>query len=70
VLPVMVPALSYAGLPVNNGDDALGLFALMRVGAIDDAQVPGLREQLLEYCHLDTLAMLRLHEEVGRVRGA
>jgi len=61
VLPVMVPDLSYNALPVNNGDDALGAFGLMRVKAMDEAYVPEKREQLLRYCEMDTMAMVRLH---------
>jgi hypothetical protein len=69
VLPVMVPALSYKTLPVNNGDDALGVFGLMRVKAMDEELVPTKREQLLRYCELDTLAMVRLHEATAKLRG-
>jgi hypothetical protein len=69
VLPVMVPALSYKTLPVNNGDDALGVFGLMRVKVMDEELVPTKREQLLRYCELDTLAMVRLHEATAQLRG-
>jgi len=68
VLPVMVPELSYKTLAVNNGDDALGVFALMRVGAMDAEHVPVQRTQLLEYCKLDTYAMVRLHEAAAKLR--
>ncbi|MFI5246032.1 MAG: DUF2779 domain-containing protein, partial [Gemmatimonadales bacterium] len=69
VLPVMVPELSYEGLPVNNGSDAAGVFGLMRVGeyATDTHTVH--RERLLEYCKLDTTAMVRLHEAAMRIGG-
>ncbi|NBW66297.1 DUF2779 domain-containing protein [bacterium] len=69
ILPVMVDEreLSYHNLPVNNGDDALGLFSLMRVGDIDEAFHTRFTDQLLEYCKLDTLAMVRLHEAVAHV---
>lgn len=67
VLPVMVPELSYERLPVNNGSDAAGVFGLMRVGeyAADTHAVH--RERLLEYCKLDTTAMVRLHEAAMRI---
>jgi len=68
VLPVMVPELSYKTLAVNNGDDALGVFALMRVGAMDAEHVPVQRKQLLEYCKLDTYAMVRLHQAAAKLR--
>jgi hypothetical protein len=68
VLPVMVPELSYERLPVNNGSDAAGVFGLMRVGeyAADTHAVH--RERLLEYCKLDTTAMVRLHEAAMLIR--
>jgi len=69
VLPVMVPELSYKSLVVNNGDDALGVFGLMRVGQIDEEFVAEKRARLLEYCKLDTYAMVRLHAAVEGVRG-
>lgn len=61
VLPVMVPELSYNRLVVNNGDDALGLFGLIRVGEIAGPAVDGHRTDLLTYCELDTFAMVELH---------
>jgi len=68
VLPVMVPELNYTTLAVNNGDDALGVFGLMRVGVTDPEFVSAHRERLLEYCKLDTYAMVRLHEAVHGLR--
>lgn len=64
VLPVMVPSLSYESLQVNNGDDALGVFGLMRVGEYGEELHESYRAQLLEYCKLDTTAMVRLHDAV------
>jgi hypothetical protein len=68
VLPVMVPELSYKELAVNNGNDALGVFGLMRVGAMDAEHVPAHRTRLLEYCKLDTYAMVRLHQATAKLR--
>jgi len=69
VLPVMVRDLSYKSLAVNNGNDALGVFGLMRMKVMDEDVVPTKREQLLRYCELDTLAMVRLHEAATKLRG-
>jgi hypothetical protein len=65
VLPVMVPELSYERLVVNNGDDALGLFGLIRVGEIAGSEVEAHRAELLTYCKLDTLAMVELHAKAA-----
>ncbi len=64
VLPVMAPDLSYKELAVSGGEDALGLFSLMRVGRIPEEEIPARRAELLTYCKLDTLAMVRVHEEL------
>jgi hypothetical protein len=62
VLPALVPDLSYAGLEVRDGDTAITRFARMARGEIVGADIEATRRYLLEYCKLDTLAMLRLHE--------
>lgn len=62
VLPALVPDLSYAGLDVADGDTAITRFARMARGEISGDDVRITRQRLLDYCALDTLAMLRLHE--------
>jgi hypothetical protein len=62
VLPALVPELSYAGLDVRDGDTAIARFARMARGDISGDDVPVTRRQLLDYCKLDTFAMLRLHD--------
>jgi hypothetical protein len=62
VLPVMVPSLGYAPLDIQGGEDAAGVFALMRIGKYDGSPTSKHRQQLLDYCQLDTLAMVRVHE--------
>jgi hypothetical protein len=62
VLPALVPELSYAGLAVGDGSMAITRFAQMARGEISgEASVRVTRAALLEYCRLDTLAMVRLH---------
>ena len=61
VLPVVAPELSYSEMGVGNGEDAAGLFALMTVGRRDPDDQASDRQQLLQYCRLDTLAMVTLH---------
>lgn len=62
VPPALVPDLSYAGLDVSDGDSAIARFARTARGEISGDGVGVTREHLLDYCKLDTLAMLRLHE--------
>ncbi|MGA2121502.1 MAG: DUF2779 domain-containing protein [Methanoregula sp.] len=62
VLPVLVPGLSYEGLEIGNGDAALVTFAMMAQGKMGADEMERKRAALLEYCKMDTLAMVRLHE--------
>lgn len=62
VLPVLVPELSYDQMAVGGGSVAAGIFCLMREGVIPPAEYASHRQNLLDYCKLDTLAMVRLHE--------
>lgn len=66
VLPVLVPDLSYSELAVGNGTVAAGLYSLMRVGVVSSDQYEARRRELLEYCALDTMAMVRLHDALLR----
>lgn len=67
VLPVLVPDLSYAGLDVANGDTAITRFARMAKGEISGDEVTATRRQLLDYCKMDTFAMVRLHETLSQL---
>ena len=62
VLPVLVPDLSYEGLEIADGDTALVTFAMMAQGKMDTGEMERKRAALREYCKMDTLAMVRLHE--------
>src|SRR5207245_8424694 len=61
VLPALVPQLSYAGLDVADGDTAITRFARMARGEISGTDIEVTRQRLLDYCKLDTFAMVRLH---------
>ena len=67
VMPALVPDLSYAGLAVADGDTAITKFARMARGEISGDAAAATREQLLEYCRLDTLSMVRLHEILSKL---
>jgi len=66
VLPALVPDLGYDGLEVSNG--AMAAEAYLRMRQSDDpGEIARLRSALLEYCKLDTLAMVRILDELRRV---
>lgn len=70
VLPALVPELSYEDMEVGNGGDAMAVFAEMAMGRLDRRQELAYRDHLLEYCKLDTLAMVEIWRRlVGMVRG-
>ena len=52
---------------VDNGLDASALFAYLAKGRYNREQVDRVREDLMEYCGLDTMAMVRLVEGVRGV---
>ncbi|MBN1617913.1 DUF2779 domain-containing protein [Candidatus Dojkabacteria bacterium] len=62
VLPVMVPDLSYENIEIGNGSDAVAQFAMLARGKYDAKKANKVRQDLLDYCKLDTLAMVRLWE--------
>jgi hypothetical protein len=70
VLPALVPDLSYAGLEVADGEAAITRFARMARGEITGDAVETTRQQLLDYCELDTYAMVRLHETLSHLIAA
>ena len=61
VLPALVPEMSYATLDIKNGAEASLAYAELLRERKDD---PTIREQLLKYCELDTLAMVKIHEQL------
>ena len=71
VLPALVPELSYDGLAINDGNWASA--ELSRLLLKGDSMTAGEREQLradlLEYCKMDTWAMVQLVERLRRLAG-
>lgn len=63
VLPALVPELSYEGMSVSDGMMAMRVYHEM-CKSDDYAKVTELRQGLLEYCRLDTLAMVKILGEI------
>ncbi len=59
VLPALVPELSYEGLAVSDGMMAMRVYHEM-CKTNDPVKLTELRQGLLEYCRLDTLAMVMI----------
>jgi len=64
VLPALAPDVTYQGLEVNNGSDAAAWLSriLFEEGEFDADRLADLRRELLAYCEIDTLALVRLRE--------
>ncbi len=58
VLPVLVPGFSYDSLAIQNGGDASAIYANLKNMPIESIEQT--RKDLLEYCKLDTLAMVKI----------
>jgi len=67
VLPVVAPSLSYSGLNIQNGDQAQVAYASMLAGELSDDQARQLFADLLEYCKLDTWAMVEILKALSAV---
>ncbi len=67
VLPALVPAMTYEGMAVANGQHAgLAWESLVR-GELDQSERERTRKALLDYCGQDTLALVRLLERLRQV---
>jgi len=68
VLPALVPELSYDELEINEG--GLASIAFESLWNESDLMIIAeIREQLLEYCKLDTLAMVKILEKLSELLG-
>ena len=68
VLPVLCPQFSYSDLDVNNGTMALDTWGRMVIDPNFNEDVKQTRENLLAYCKLDTLAMVKIYEYLKELR--
>ena len=60
VLPALVPEMSYEGMAVANGGDAMDAFDVLYAQKLPPAELEQLRKDLLKYCEQDTWAMVKL----------
>ena len=63
VLPALVPELSYNELDIKDGGNASNTFLSMVNGSFE-GNVEQTRSQLLEYCKLDTYAMVKIIDKL------
>ena len=66
VLPALVPKLSYKDLIIQEGGTASNTYAAMFLGTFK-GDIQQTRTDLLEYCKLDTLAMVEILNKLKEV---
>ncbi|MFH0818580.1 MAG: DUF2779 domain-containing protein [Patescibacteria group bacterium] len=62
VLPVIVPELTYKNLNICKGDQASERWEKMISEDVSDTEKEQIKMDLLEYCRLDTWAMVKIYE--------
>ena len=66
VLPVLLPELSYKTLDIQNGTMAVSEWGRIIKGEASDEEIEKIKENLLKYCALDTMAMVEIFEVLRR----
>ena len=69
VLPALVKNMSYDDFEIKNGDMAVAAFVKMAIEQLLPDEILKLRQQLLDYCKQDTLAMVELHKALAQISG-
>jgi len=64
---VLCPELSYGDLEIQNGGAAVIKWHHMTDGRMSPKETEQTYQDLLKYCKLDTWAMVRIWEELGKV---
>jgi len=65
ILPVVCPALAYGDLDVQNGSSAMD--AWQRMIKANPSEAAQIAESLLEYCKMDTFAMVEIYRFLARI---
>ncbi|MBZ5723322.1 MAG: DUF2779 domain-containing protein [Acidobacteriia bacterium] len=64
VLPALVPEMTYDGMEVANGQDAGLAWESLVYGGLSSDKCEHIKKALLDYCALDTLAMVKLLDKL------
>jgi hypothetical protein len=64
VLPAVLPAMSYETLSIQEGSQASVEYFRMLDPATSSEEREKIKKDLLDYCGHDTLAMVRIREEL------
>ena len=67
VLPVLVPNLSYEGIDIGEGSTAMIAWKEMVYGNLKKDEQEKIKQDLLKYCQLDTLAMVEIFKHIKSI---
>lgn len=67
VLPVLVPELSYKTLGIQEGQTASRIWTETVLGGKNVAEKPQILSDLLEYCEMDTYAMVEIYRKLANL---
>ena len=66
VLPALVPELDYSDLDISDGGTAMNAYEHLQQET-DKKNIKKIKKNLLEYCKMDTLAMVKILEKLNDV---
>ena len=61
LLPILIPELSYRELEISGGTQAMTMWGKMLEGTYMIESSAQIQKDLLEYCKLDTYAMVEIY---------
>ena len=62
VLPALIPDLTYNDLGIQEGEAAARKWKEVTLGEVSQPERENVYSDLIEYCKLDTLAMVEIHK--------
>ena len=67
VLPALIPHLTYDGLDIQEGGAAARKWKEVTLGEATETEREKVYSDLIEYCKLDTLAMVEIHKKLKEI---
>ena len=65
VLPALIPDLSYGDLGIQEGEAAARKWKEVTLGDVSEIERAKVYSDLVDYCKLDTLAMVQIHQKLA-----
>ena len=67
VLPALIPDLAYNDLGIQEGEAAARKWKEVTLGDISESEREKVYSDLIEYCKLDTRAMVEIHKKLAEL---